>query len=170
MKKILAILLAVLMITVMGCETQEEINYIDVNAKNVDMSAYDGMSSTDHHFLAVTPTEVLRLIREGGSGIFLISYSACPNCQNSVKYVEEAAANLGVTVYYMDCYDQSDPLLDNLDEFISVLSPILDERDGEKVVLTPEVFQLINGEFGDYLIGAYETADYEGLMQAFVSE
>ena len=77
---------------------------------------------------------------------------------------------MGVTVYYMDCYDQSDPLLDNLDEFISVLSPILDERDGEKVVLTPEVFQLINGEFGDYLIGAYETADYEGLMQAFVSE
>ena len=170
MKKILAILLAVLMVAVTGCDQNEEIKYIDITAKNVDMSAYEGMSSTDHHFLAVTPTEVLRQIEEGGSGIFVVSWKDCINCQHSMRYIEEAAAKLDVTVYYMDCYDASDPLMDKLDEFIEVLSPILDERDGEKVVLTPEVFQLINGEFGDYLIGAYETADYEELMQPFVSE
>ena len=170
MKKLLVLMVLVLLVMFTGCESKQEINYIDVNTKNVDMSAYDGMNSTDHHFLAVTPTEVLRQVKEGGSGIYVISYTSCPNCQNAMKYIEEAAANLDVTVYYMDCYDPSDPLLDSLDEFTEVLSPILEERDGEKIVQTPEVFQLINGEFGDYLIGARETKDYEDLMQIFASE
>ena len=118
MKKILlSILLIFMAVGMVGCG-EEEINYIDIEATDVDMSVYDGMNSLNHHFKSITPTELLRVYNEGGSGIFYIGYSGCHNCQDAVKYIEEAAANNDVTVYYMDCYNPYDPLSEHVDEFI----------------------------------------------------
>lgn len=155
MKKLFLTLLSVFLIfSLYACGgEQEEIKYIDIEATNVDMSVYDGMNSINHNFKLITPTELLRVYKEGGSGIFYIGYSGCSNCQHAVANIQKAAEENGVTVYYMDCYNAADLLSDHVDDFIATFSDVLEERDGEKTILTPHLMTFVNGKVADSIIG-----------------
>ncbi len=155
MKKIVLTLLSVFLIfSLCACsQQQEEIKYIDIEATNVDMSAYDGMNSINHNFKLITPTELMRVYKEGGSGVFYVGYSGCSNCQHAVSYIQQAAEANGVTVYYMDCYNALDPLSEHVDDFIATFSDVLEERDGEKTILTPHLMTFVNGKVVDSIVG-----------------
>jgi thiol-disulfide isomerase/thioredoxin len=157
MKKLFLCLLIVLLLCGCGSKRRKIVSKIDIATKKVDMSGYQGMSSTDHQFLEVDLYDVYEFIEKGGSGIFYLGYTNCHNCQDGVRYLNEVAKELGVTVYYInidreDYHVSSDRAV--YDEVVEKLNPILGtDKDGKKGIFTPDVFQVIDGEFGDHHVG-----------------
>ena len=165
MKKILTLLLILLVIG--GCSNNEEpkdenaIDYTyDIISRDVDMSEYDGVNSTDHVFKAITVDQLFNCIDSKSSGVFYLGRTNCGCCQTCVSYLNNAAQELDVTIYYMDVYDELMPITDKetMDKLRTYMSDILiTNEEGEKELQTPTVFTVINGEFGDYIIclGSY---------------
>ena len=177
MKKLLiAILLCLL--TLSGCGKDPVPTNTEVESFRVDMSGYRNMSSTNHQFLGVNPTEMLNVIKEGRSAVFYIGYLGCHNCQQAVQYINQAAEELGVTVYYMDCYGEKEDFNAYLEETIEILNPILaTDPDGHKGVFTPHVFAVVNGELMESKVGASFSSqkdidklvdEYKNIMRYFV--
>ena len=157
MKKILLSLLLVLALVACAKPT----NYIEINAKDVDMSAYRNMESSNHHFKVVDPSEVSRVIDEAGSGIFYIGNSFCPTCNKMVYLMEAAAKNSDKTIYYYDTvnagYKEDDSVIVELIEHLkSVL--YTDER-GKAVLNTPHVLVIKNGEIVASAIGKLDAGN-----------
>ncbi len=167
MKKITGLLLTLLLaISLLGC-SKEEAQFIEIASFDVDMSGYESMPSTNHHFRGITPEEFMRVYEEDGSGIFYIGYTGCPNCQAMVPTIEEAAIETDSTVYYLDPYSEDYDFFSYLDDIMATLDPILrHDSDGTATIYTPHIFTLINGEFGTSYIGGNETLeDLVSLME-----
>ena len=155
MRKILITLL--LTLTLVSCtDKKEEIpTYPYTPAyKVVDMSSYDGVSSTGHNFRLTLPSEIFKVIEEKSSCVFYLGRSDCGCCQRVCKYLNEVAKELDVYVYYIDAYNEEEPCTDEemMERLYETLYPILDYQDGEKCLLTPHVFAIINGEFKGTLV------------------
>lgn len=151
MRKLLIILLICLGLC--SCSKEEEtVNYTyEIQSKKVDMSAYEGVNSTNHNFRLILPSELFKAIDAKSSGVFYLGRANCGCCQQICRYINEVAKELNVTVYYIDAYNQEEPLSDeeNYNKLFEYMEPILKEVDGEKTLLTPHVFALINGELKD---------------------
>ncbi|MBR2802267.1 MAG: hypothetical protein IKE21_06715 [Erysipelotrichaceae bacterium] len=166
MKKLLLLLLAAFLF---GCSSGKydvpDMDFsVEIATRDVDMSGYRGVNSTKHCFREVDLYDVYDFIKEGGSGVFYLGYTDCANCQQGVRYLNEVGMELGVTVYYINI-DRADYNIrgdrEAYDRVLAELEPILGkEDDGEVIILTPDVFQLINGEFGKNHIGL--TGSWEG--------
>ena len=118
-------------------------------SKAVDMSAYEGVSSTRHNFRIITISELANTVDQKSSGVFFLGRTNCGCCQDVCKYLNEVALELNVTVYYINVYNEDEPLdqQDMIDALYKYLDPILNEDEGKKVLLTPQVFSIVNGEF-----------------------
>lgn len=160
LKKILVLLL---FITLFACAKKVEENndvVVDkttkVNAKDVDMSGYKNMSSTRHCFKEIDLDEFYSLLENKGSGLFYMGYEACGSCQEAVEHLNAVAQENNVTIYYINIDRPSYHIKDDsvaYEDFVKRFSPVLKEREGKKVILTPDVFQVINGKFGKFNIG-----------------
>lgn len=148
MKKLLIAMLAALWLCSCSSSVKPQYPY-DIVAKDVDMSGYGGVSSTKHNFKLVTVTQLFNVIDERSSGIFYLGRTNCGCCQQVTRYVQKAAEESGVTVYYIDVYNEEDSLMvpETLDKLKVYMEPILNEEEGEKVVLTPQLFAVIDGQF-----------------------
>ena len=153
MKKMLLI---ILMLLLCSCAKQNGVNYTyDIQSDRVDMSAYSGVSSTNHNFKLIVPSELYKCIENKSSGIFYLGRNNCGCCQKVCKYINEVAKELNVTVYYIDVFNEDEPLTvkANQDRLYEYMLDILGvDENGEKVLLTPQVFSVVNGEFYDSLI------------------
>ncbi|MBP5279745.1 MAG: glutaredoxin family protein [Erysipelotrichaceae bacterium] len=151
MKKIFMILIFLLLLVSCGKkEEKSEINYTyDIISKSVDMSAYEGVSSTKHKFRLITPTEFFNCMDNKSSGVFYLGRNNCGCCQRVTRYLDEVSRELDVTVYYIDVYNEEETLMDQdvQDKMYEYMYPILGESEGEKTILTPQLFSVINGEF-----------------------
>ena len=52
---------------------QKIVSKVEIATSKVDMSAYQGLSSTDHQFVEVNLYDVYEFIEKGGSGIFYLA-------------------------------------------------------------------------------------------------
>ena len=69
MKKLLLIFLLILS----ACAESNKPNYpYEVKAEKVDMSMYEGVSSTKHNFMKTKASELFKCFEEKSSGIFYI--------------------------------------------------------------------------------------------------
>ena len=148
MKKFLFVLTILLLCS--GCSrSEEDIHFTyDIVSKDVDMSGYEGVNSTQHMFKRVTVQELFNCIDKGSSAPFYLGRTNCGCCQTCVKYLNQVASELGVTVYYIDVYDPDMPLTDQdlCDELRVYIYDILEnDEDGEKALQTPTMFSVING-------------------------
>lgn len=145
MKKVLLILL--LFLTLSACATEKAEDF-EVNSFAVDMSGYRGVSSTNHNFKGISPDEIKRILDEDGSALIFMGYNTCSICQEVARYLQEAASEEDLTIYYMDCYSEKYPLAgDKFDMIIEILNPILDlNPEGEKTIYTPHLFSIVNGK------------------------
>ena len=162
MKKIFLILTMALILVTSGCQKEEvtKIKQSELESYVVDMSGYKNMSSVNHNFKGVTPETLLKAIDNKESGIFYMGYDGCHVCQNVVSLIDEAAKNLNLSVYYIDCYNELAPLEDYIYEVVDKLKPILNkDSSGEYGIFTPHVFVMIDGEFKESYIGL---DDYDG--------
>lgn len=155
MKKVLGILFVILIC----CGCSQKVNYTyDIQYRDVDMSAYKGVSSTDHNFKEINVSELYNCIDNESSGLFYLGRSNCGCCQKCVKYINEAAKSLNVIVYYLDVYNEEMPI--NTDEEIAKITEYLkdaiDPTDNEEMQLqTPTVFSIINGKVYDFNVCTY---------------
>ena len=141
-----------------------------VDTFNVDMSGYAGIKAVNHHFLGTTVSELKRTIDEKGSGIFYVGYVGCSWCQDCLRYLEEVAEELDVKIYYIDAYSEAYPVVYDKETFAllkEILDPLLKtDEDGEKVVFTPHVFTVINGQFDGSQISVPEDWEFGNPTQS----
>ena len=104
MKKLLILLGCVLLLC--GCTKKEERVVLDYQndfiTYKADMSGYEGLTSSNHRFLGITVSELKKAIDEDKSGIFVLSRKGCTHCQLLMRYMDEAANELDVYIYYID--------------------------------------------------------------------
>lgn len=153
-KKVITLLL--ILITLIGCSNKTEVNYTyDIQSKPVDMSSYDRVNSTDHMFKAITVQELFNCIDNKSSAVFYLGRTNCGCCQTTVMYLDEAAKQANVTIYYMDVYNEQMPITDKeiADKLKLYMFDILYiNEDGKRELQTPTVFNVVNGEIKDSLI------------------
>lgn len=152
MKKIITLIIFVLIIC--GCNANKpKDNGFKFVYEEVDMSIYKSVPK-DSCFKKIKITEIDRCIKEKGSGIFYLGYEDCIYCQSMVWLMNEVGQDLGVTIYYIDAFDEDEPYFDYKDMYIEDLYTTLKEEDGEKIVMTPHVFTIINGVVKESQISA----------------
>ena len=132
----------------------------ELNSYPVDMSAYKGMSSTEHHFKGIYPEELFTLFEEKGSAVIYLGYSSCPNCQEAVKLINKAAEKKDITVYYLDAYNESHPLSPYVEEVEELLYDILPEKDGKRSIMVPFLFAVKGGIPSEHYCGLIP--EYDG--------
>lgn len=176
MKKLLSILLIFLLLV--GC-SDEKVSLSDGYQPvtyTIDMSGYEGMSAYDHAFKGTTVSELQRLIDNKGNGIFVLSRTGCEHCQEAIQYLNEVLEENDLFIYYIDCESTLYPIIDtpNYDTLYNILYDYLNEGDtGEKVIRTPHVFTIVNGEIKDSKIGTtwtvedYDESDVEELENLY---
>ena len=121
-----------------------------------DMSKYKGLNSINHNFVGTTVSELGKVINEKQSGAFVLSRESCNHCQMVMKLINEAAEELGVTVYYIDGESKTYPIVDTPDyDLLDSLIKSIEEPndDGEITPQTPHFFTVVNGKFKDSIIG-----------------
>ena len=189
MKKILSVLMCLLFLV--GC-SEKEVAKPDFNSDftietyKVDMSGYENLKSSGHMFLGTTVSELKRTIDEKGYGAFILSRTSCSHCQIAMQYLNQAAEELGVYVYYIDAESETYPILntENFNILYDILYDVLEKGDdGEKEMQTPHLFTIIDGEIVGSQIGttwngsSYSECDtnklvetYKSLLTPFVDE
>lgn len=154
MRKI-AVLIVTLLVLV-SCGKKTDVNYTyEIKSRPVDMSGYDDLNSTEHAFKAITVQELFNCIDNKSSGIFYLGRTNCGCCQTCISYLNQAAMESNVTIYYMDVYDEQMPITnkDIADQLKLYLFDILFINDkGERELQTPTVFNVVNGEIKDSII------------------
>lgn len=155
MKKIFSILTVLLIIV--GCSKPKP-NFdsgFSISTYNCDMSGYKGLTSANHIFKGVTVKDVEKTIKEKGYGAFVLSRKGCDHCQIVMRYINEAAEELGVNVYYIDGESDVYPIVgtDDYELLDNLLKPIEEMLDGDYTLQTPHFFTIVNGEFVDSYIG-----------------
>lgn len=148
MKKIILALFVAFLLTACNSQKTPVASESEITGYAVDMSAYKGVSSTEHKFIGISPAELLKVIEEKGSAIVYLGYKDCHVCQEATRYVNEVAQELDVNVYYLDCASEQYPLKDEMfTSVVNALSSILETNSsGEKAIFTPHLFTIINGE------------------------
>lgn len=152
-KKIFLILCIVFMLS--SCSSKEKVCYpYEIKYKEVDMSGYEDINSTEHMFKGVTVQELFNVIDNKSSGVFYLGRTNCGCCQTCAKYINEAATQENVTVYYIDVYDKVMPIdtEELMDKLKMYIYEALNEVDGEKTLQTPIVFSVINGKISDSIV------------------
>lgn len=140
---------------VCSCNEHSRVNYTyEIKCSDADMSEYDDVGNNEHMFKDIIVTELFNCIDSKSSGIFYLGRSNCGCCQTCIGYMNSVALDLNVPIYYIDVYNKDLPLTDEElnDELKLYLFDILAEKDGEKILQTPIVFTVINGELTDSLI------------------
>lgn len=163
MKKSAVLLFIMFMIT--GCIRSDndvpKYTY-EIQAERVDMSGYKGVSSTNHKFLSTTVSELCNVLDNDSSAVFYLGRDNCGCCQSVCRYLDEVARELDVTVYYLDVYNEKEPLTEAVYQDMlrdAIYDILAEDDDGEKVLLTPHVFSIVNGRFHESLI-CYDGIDF----------
>jgi len=152
MKKLFLIVIVFLLC---ACDNNKvNINYTyDIQTNECDMSGYETMSNQKHCFKKIKVDELYKCCENDSSGIFYLGYDTCPFCNRCIEYLNEVGMSMGVTIYYIDATNPEDKILgenDAIRQSTNFLEPILDTIDeGKKVLMTPHVFTIVNGEFYD---------------------
>ncbi len=156
-------LLAVLLLFLFSCSSSSY-QIIELNTYSVDMSAYKGTSSTEHHFKGIYPEELIALFKEKGSAVIYLGFSSCPNCQEAVRLINKAAEKKDITVYYIDAYNESCPLSPYVEEVEELLYDILPEKDGKRSIMVPFLFAVKDGIPSEHYCGLI--SEYDGSEKA----
>lgn len=154
MKKVIVILLSLLLLCSCNEEDIPEINYpYQINYEECDMSGYEGITSTGHIFRKIHCQELFNCIDQKSSGVFLYGTNYCGCCQLILRYLNQAAQDLNVNIYYIDIYEEfvkdEDGYCLNEDLMRLYMSDILSTVDGKKEIETPTLVSIINGEIFD---------------------
>ena len=150
----------ILLLVMFGCSKNKEVpNFnsgFEIETYRTDMSGYNGLTSVNHRFLGTTVSQLKKTIDENGYGAFVLSRITCDHCQLCMKYINQAAEELGVYVYYLNGESSIYPIVGTDDyDVLDFYTKSIQEKDetGEIVLQTPHFFTVVNGKFVDSFVG-----------------
>lgn len=77
-------------------------NPVHLDTKPADMSGYDWLYDPSPAFAEISFADSIRMFTENGTGLLYYGRTNCPWCQRAVPILDEAAQEMGLTVYYID--------------------------------------------------------------------
>ena len=160
--------LCIMALLMSGCAQEEDDDTIyacgyEEACTEADKSDYENLED-DHVFLETTYAQAIEILQdETFSGILYFGYPSCPWCAEAVVYMNEAAKEVGQSIYYIN--KKSDDSLENSeleDEIVEILiqSIDLDEDDeGNPHLYVPEVIVIQDGVIVSHHNGTVEGHD-----------
>ncbi len=152
--------------TEMPSETDEPTATSDsVSVNRADMKGYTLLTDKEHAFVSMTMVDSLAFIESGEEGILYYGYAGCPFCQQAVPVLNDAAKELGYTVYYIDLYaeeNKSDKEENQkaFEEIYAYSEAFLStDADGNKGFFVPQVSVVDEGKIIDTHIGVAPSAE-----------
>lgn len=116
----------------------------------------------DNVFVYKNVDEIIKIMNHG-TGVVYLGYPECPWCQEYVKYLNEAAKEVGIEkIYYCNTKKVKEESMEKYNELISILDGHLQYTDeGDQWIYVPNVSFHVDGK----VIGNdYETSkDTHGL-------
>lgn len=125
---------------------------------NPDMSSYKNMRAFDHQFVGMHPKEFLSAIEDKDfKGIVFFGFKQCHFCQEATSYLNEAAKESDIKIYYIDCYNKDFPLKDYYEEIKNKMSTCLNGDD----LSTPLVVSVKNSKVTKCHVGLSKKEDWK---------
>lgn len=176
MKKFVLLLFVLLLVT--GCNARPKIDFnqnFSIETYKADMSGYDGLKSVGHRFLGTTVSQLKKTVDEKGYGIFVLSRTDCPHCQQLMKLMNQVAEEYDTYIYYINALSDKYPILDTDDYELlyDLMWDAMDKIDGVKQLQTPTLFTIIDGKVVSYKVGAtwkgldYEQSDIDNILKIY---
>ncbi|MBE6122933.1 MAG: hypothetical protein IJ130_09695 [Solobacterium sp.] len=169
MKKIMAACLAV-MLCACGSGNNGKpahtpvtiVNPVELETMTAAMGEYEFLEDDDPAFTEITLAESIRMFKEKGTGILYYGRVGCWWCQRAVPVLNEAAKEMGVTVYYIDvqlptteaAYNELDSLINSIFE--------KDASTGKPVFKVPEVIGVKDGEIVGHHLSLVSSFEPDG--------
>lgn len=157
MKRIVLLLISILILCSCSTAKPDFDSGFSIETYRCDMSHYKGVNSINHAFKGTTVKQLEKTIMEKGYGAFVLSRETCDHCQILMQYINKAAMDLGVTVYYLDGESSTYPIVDTPDYDLldSLMKPIEEADDEGNIELqTPHFFTVVDGKFVTSYVGA----------------
>lgn len=124
-----------------------------------DMSSYEGFMENEHQFIEVPMRDFLLKLDADATGIYYFGYSTCPWCIEALPIMNEAAKELGLTIFYIDkkAATTTDEDCAAIEERIG---DILDkDEDGKPHLYVPFVVTIKEGEITAHHLGTVDEHD-----------
>ncbi len=163
-----ATLLLCLMLVMTACSGDGDDPYVSpFDGRDLaDLSGYESMGDYDGDTMLVLTTmdEVDELMENDESFAVMFSYENCPYCNLLMPYVNEAAAEAGVRVGYIDTRSNPEWMsnmdIDDYDKVVDRFGRYLSEDDdGKEHLYTPDMYFIKNGRVKARHDGVTEGAD-----------
>lgn len=77
-------------------------NPVPLETSPADMSGYYWLYDPSPAFTEISFADSIRMFTEKGTGLLYYGRTNCPWCQRAVPILDEAAQEMGITVYYID--------------------------------------------------------------------
>ncbi len=147
MKKILILFL---ILCLFGCAVHHEST--PVEHVPVEMSVYEGMDNTDHHFIMISGAVFLDVLAKKGSGVFCLASHLEENSQKAMRLIEKAAAAENTEVRFIWMPEEEDVLKG----LKTALEGMYTETEEGTVWNFPIVFSVMDGKIMKSVAGLYE--------------
>ena len=147
MKKIL---LVFLVFCLCGCNVHHEST--PVEHVPVEMSVYEGMDNTDHHFIMISGAVFLDVLEKKGSGVFCMGNHLEEKSQMAMRLIEKAALKRNTEVRFI-WMPEEENVLTGLKK---ALEGMWEETEEGTVWKFPILFSVEDGKIMKYIAGLYE--------------
>ncbi len=137
-------------------------NPVEFETLPLVMDGYEFLEDDDPAFIEITLAESVRMFKEKGSGILYYGREGCWWCQRAVPVLNDAAKQMGVTVYYIDVnLPTSKEAYDTLESYINSIFE-KDAETGNPVFKVPEVIGVKEGEIVGHHLSLVSSFDPDG--------
>lgn len=142
-------------------------NPVEFETLPLVMDGYEFLEDDDPAFIEITLAESVKMFSEKGSGILYYGREGCWWCQRAVPILNEAAKQMGITVYYVDVnLPTSKEAYDTLESYINSIFE-KDAETGNPVFKVPEVIGVKEGEIVGHhlsLVDGFDPEDNDAMM------
>ena len=142
-------------------------NPVEFETLPLVMDGYEFLEDDDPAFIEITLAESVKMFTEKGSGILYYGREGCWWCQRAVPILNDAAKQMGITVYYIDVnLPTSKESYDTLESYISSIFE-KDAETGNPVFKVPEVIGVKEGEIVGHhlsLVDGFDPEDNDAMM------
>lgn len=142
-------------------------NPVELETMTAAMGEYEFLEDDSPAFTEITLAESIRMFKEKGTGILYYGRVGCWWCQRAVPVLNEAAKEMGVTVYYIDVQlPTTEAAYKELESLISSIFET-DASTGKPVFKVPEVIGVKDGEIVGHhlsLVSSFEPDGDDAMM------
>lgn len=107
--------------------------------------------SNDNLFVYRSIDEIITILKHG-TGVVYLGFPKCPWCQSYVKYLNEAAKEIGVEkIYYFNIYNDRDKNTEAYQKIVSILTGKLHHnKEGKERIYVPSLTMVKEGKIVGY--------------------